>query len=265
MTIWVVILVGWLTVAVIMLALWVVQRATRNAGIVDVAWSFGTGLLGAWFAWSATGDPIRRALVGALAAIWGVRLGIYLLRRVTSEEEDGRYRMLRERWGHRTQLYLFWFFQIQATWAVLFALPMLVAAMNPAPALAWHDWVGLAVWIVALSGEGIADAQLARFRADSTNHGHVCDRGLWRFSRHPNYFFEWMHWFAYVFLAIGWSWGWLTLLGPAVMLVFLLKITGIPLTEARAVRSRGEAYRVYQRSTNAFFPGPRKIVSESLT
>jgi steroid 5-alpha reductase family enzyme len=114
------------------------------------------------------------------------------------------------------------------------------------------------VWIISVGGEWLADRQLARFRQDPSNKGKVCRQGLWRYSRHPNYFFEWVHWWAYVLIGIGGPWGWLTLFGPAVMLVFLLKITGVPPTEKRALQSRGEAYREYQRTTSVFFPWPPK-------
>ena len=141
---------------------------------------------------------------------------------------------------------------------MLFALPMLVAANNPTDHLTWLDWVGVGIWILAIGGESIADRQLARFRRDESNAGQVCRDGLWRYSRHPNYFFEWIHWWSYVALGVAWTWGWLTLFGPAVMLWFLLKVTGIPMTEERALVSRGDAYRDYQRTTNKFFPGPPK-------
>jgi len=252
------ILVAWGAMAAVMTVLWLVQRSTGNAGIVDVAWSFGTGLCAVFFAAATDGFGPRRVLVGALAGLWGARLGLYLVRRVLSEAEDGRYAMLRERWGDRTQAYLFGFFQIQALWAVMFALPMLVAAANPAQPLGWLDALGAIVWAIAVGGEAVADAQLARFRRDPANRGRVCDTGLWRYSRHPNYFFEWVHWWAYAVIAISGPWGWLALAGPIVMLVFLLRITGVPMTEARSLRSRGDAYRDYQRTTNCFFPGPPK-------
>ena len=248
--------IGLAAASLLMAALWLVQRAKRNAGIVDVAWSFATGLLGVFFALFGSGAEPRRILVAAIAGAWGVRLGVYLFRRVVGEEEDGRYRALREKWGDRAQARLFLFFQAQAIFAVTFALPMLLAAENPAPALAWYDFAGAALFVLALLGESIADRQLARFRADPSTRGRVCRDGLWAFSRHPNYFFEWLHWFAYVLIGFSGPSGWLTLFGPAVMLFFLLRVTGIPPTEARAVASRGEAYRKYQREVSVFFPLP---------
>jgi steroid 5-alpha reductase family enzyme len=257
MSLWTTVLLGWLLAASLMAVLWGVQRARGNAGIVDVAWSLATALLGAWFAYVADGLDARRLMVAAMVVVWGVRLGGHLWQRVASEREDGRYRRLRDEWGASFQSKLFGFFQVQALWAVMFAAPMLAAARNAAP-LGWLDALGVLIWLVALAGESIADRQLARFRANPGNRGQVCREGLWRYSRHPNYFFEWLHWWAYVFLAIGSPLWWLPILGVVVMFLFLTRVTGIPPTEAQALRSRGDAYRAYQQTTNAFFPGPVK-------
>lgn len=258
MSISVLLLTGWTAMALLMLVLWAIQRARGNAGIVDVAWALGTAVLGVAFAWGADGDPIRRLLIGLLAGLWGLRLGGHLLRRVAREAEDVRYRALRQAWGERAQRNLFLFFQVQALWAVLFAAPMLIAARNPSPAPGPLDLLGLLVWLAAVGGEGLADWQLARFRERPDSAGNVCREGLWRYSRHPNYFFEWLHWWVYVAFGAGAPLGWLTLFGPAIMLVFLFKVTGILPTEARLLASRGEAYREYQRTTSAFFPWPPK-------
>lgn len=258
MNIWLLILLGWLVMAMVMAGLWLVQTRRHNAGVVDVAWSFGTGAMGVWFAWGADGDPARRWLIAILAGVWGARLGAHVAKRVFNETEDGRYKKLRQQWGERTQPYLFLFFQIQALWAVMFALPMLVAASNDTPGLRWFDYAGVAVWLISIGGETLADRQLARFRANPDNAGKVCRDGLWRYSRHPNYFFEWLHWWSYVLIGVGAAWWPATLAGPAVMLLFLFKVTGIPPTEARALESRGDAYREYQRTTSVFFPWPPK-------
>jgi steroid 5-alpha reductase family enzyme len=238
-----------------MLVLWLIQQRRGNAGIVDVAWAFSTGALGALFALAADGAWTRRAVVAGLALAWGVRLGVHLWIRVAREAEDGRYRHLRERWGGAADTNLFVFFQVQAAWAVLFALPMLAAARNPGE---WTllDGAGVAIWAIGLIGEAVADRQLAAFRAVPANRGRVCRDGLWRWSRHPNYFFEWLHWWGYIVLAIGSPLWWVPLAGVIAMGFFITRVTGIPPTEAQAIRSRGEAYRDYQRTTSAFVPWP---------
>ncbi len=257
MSFWTLWLSGWVAIAASMALLWLVQKRTQDAGIVDGMWALGIGLLALAFAAGATGNPARRWLIAALGGIWALRLAGYLLMRTLKAEEDGRYQRLRQQWAAATQRNLFWFFQLQAFWSVLFATPMLIAANNAEP-LSWRDLGGTVIWMAAVVGESVADRQLARFRSRVENRGRVCRDGLWRYSRHPNYFFEWTHWWAYVL--IGWQapYGWATLLGPAAMLLFLFKITGIPPTEANAVSSRGETYREYQRTTSVFFPWPPK-------
>ncbi len=255
---------GWVGVAAIMLILWFVQWRTKNAGIVDVAWAFGTGVLGIWVVLaSAQADPQRKLLIAAMAAVWSVRLGMHLASRVFSENEDGRYRYLREHLGQRVQPFMFFFFQVQALWAVMFALPMWAAAQSTATGLAWTDFAGAAIFVGAMVGESVADAQLSRFRRDPSNRGKVCRTGLWRYSRHPNYFFEWLHWWAYVFIGIQSPHWWVPVAGLAVVYLFLTRITGIPFTEQQSLRSRGDAYRRYQETTNAFFPWPPATKQEN--
>jgi len=245
---------AWAASALLMALLWAWQRRRGNAAYVDVAWSFATAAIGVVFA-LALGSGPRRWLIAGLAGLWGLRLGVHLWRRVSGDpHEDVRYRAMREAWGEHFQARMFGFYQLQALWSVLFALPMAWAAWNHAP-LGWPDAVGVLVGVVAIAGESVADGQLARFRRAGPP-GRVCDVGLWRYSRHPNYFFEWLQWFAYVAFAAEGDGRWLAWLGPVVMLGFLLKVTGVPLLEQRLLESRGEAYRAYQRRTSAFVPWP---------
>ncbi len=249
-------LAGGLAMSVVMVALWIVERRTRNASTVDVAWSFGTGALGACYALAGAGGLAeRQLLVAALMALWGLRLGAHLLARVRVEPEDGRYQRMRAAMGRRDGAGFLAFFLVQAWWAVLFALPAWAAARSSAP-LGWADAAGVVVFVAALLGERTADRQLARFRADSANAGRVCRAGLWRYSRHPNYFFEWTHWLAYVLIGLASPHWWVCVAGVAVMYLFLTRLTGIPHTEAQSLARRGEAYREYQRTTSAFFPLP---------
>lgn len=260
-------LLAWGALALAMAALWLVAWRRRNAGIVDVAWAFGTAVAALWLIAADTAVVgVRGWLIGALMAVWGARLGSHLWRRVTAEPEDGRYRHMRESLGAKAQPVLFGFFQIQALWGLMFALPAWAAARSAAPALGVYDAVGVAVWLAGQAGEIVADRQLARFRADPRNRGAVCDTGLWRYSRHPNYFFEWLHWVGFAIVAVPSPYWWVAALGVGVMYVFLTRITGVPHTEAQALRSRGAAYERYQRTTSAFFPlPPDRVPEESST
>jgi len=238
-----------------MAAVFVVQVRTRNAGWVDVAWSYLMAGAAVWYAVSGTGATLPRVLVAVLASIWGLRLGTHLLVRVAHEPEDGRYAYLRKHWGG-SQPKFFAFFLFQAGLTALLSLPYYAVAQNPRGEL--DAWVVLAlvVFFGSVSMEALADLQLKRFRANPANKGKVCDVGLWRWSRHPNYFFEWLHWFAYVLLGLGSPLWYLTLVGPVLMLVSLLWVTGIPFVEEQSLRSRGDAYREYQRRTSMFVPLP---------
>jgi steroid 5-alpha reductase family enzyme len=153
---------------------------------------------------------------------------------------------------------MFKFFQMQAVSVVLLGAAFLVTSINPAPALHPFEIAGLALFLIALTGEALADRQLAAFKRDSANRGRVCDTGLWRYSRHPNYFFEWLVWVAFFVFALGSPWGWVAIIGPASILWLLLRVTGIPMNEEQNLRSRGDAYRRYQQSTSVFVPLPKR-------
>ncbi len=253
MSAWLIILLAWLAAIIVFSLFWVVQKRTGDAGIVDVVWGASVGILSVAFCMAASGNIARRWIIAALAVFWSARLSWHLLQRVLKMSEDGRYVELKEAWGDQVDYRMFRFFQLQAFASVLFALPMLIAAWNESP-LGWLDFFGVALWIFAISGEAIADSQLHRFRLDPHNKGKVCQNGLWHYSRHPNYFFEWLHWWSYVLLAITGQFGWLAIFAPLMMLFFILKVTGIPPTEKQAIKSRGDAYRRYQQTTSPFFP-----------
>lgn len=240
----------------VMGVVWAVAVRMRNAGIVDVAWAGNFTLLAAIYGLMLPGHGPRKALIAGMTALWSLRLTGYLYRRVIGHHptEDGRYVELRLRWGPHADRTFFWFFQGQAILNLLLAAPLLLACTNPEPRLHPLEWVGVAIWVVALVGETAADRQLDAFRRDPGNRSRTCRRGLWRYSRHPNYFFEWLVWVAWFVYALVSPWGWVTAYCPLLMLFFLFRVTGIPATEAQALKSRGDDYREYQRSTSAFFP-----------
>ncbi|MBB3226479.1 steroid 5-alpha reductase family enzyme [Luteibacter sp. Sphag1AF] len=242
----------WLLAIVVMSAGWAWQRAHQNAGIVDVLWASCVGASAVWLAIVGDGAPTPRIALTILGGLWGARLAWHLARRVLGEDEDGRYRNLREHW-QGNQWKFFAFFQFQAWLVMLFALPFVSVATNPETRMPLVV-LAVLVWLLGVLGEAVADAQLAHFRAVPAHRGRTCRDGLWRYSRHPNYFFEWLHWFAYVLLAAGSPLWWLAWSGPVVMFVFLRWLSGIPFTEKRALQSRGDDYRAYQRSTPMLFP-----------
>jgi len=245
----------WVTVglSLAMMGAWAAQRATNNAGFVDLIWTLALG--GAGVASGVTAASPRGVLVAVLTTLWALRLGGHILRRTWGAAEDSRYARLRTMWGAQFQARMFGFLQIQALVAAALAMSFVVASRNPVP-LGAFDAVGLVLFAAGVAGGALADAQLGRFRRDPAHRGAVCDTGLWRYSRHPNYFFECVGWCAWPFLAIagGYAWGWVALSGPALMYWLVVHVSGIPPLEEAMLRSRGERYRAYQARTSEFFP-----------
>ena len=257
-------LVGLCMACATMYALWQVQRRTGNAGIVDVAWSGLVGALGVLYAAWPGGIGWLRWLSGAMIAAWSVRLTVYLYRRVVGHPEEGRYVALREAYGADADRRFLRFYFAQAAAAWCFALPVMVICRSVAAPSAWLVVVGVVLWAIGIVGVALSDRQLQQFKADPASRGKTCRRGLWRYSRHPNYFFEWLHWCAYVPLSLGSSWWWVSALVAIVLLLTVLFVTGIPPTEAQAVASRGDDYRRYQQTTSAFVPWfPRKLADDA--
>ena len=245
---------GWAASAVLMGVLWLIEYRLQNLSIADVGWCYGLALIVLWYASAAPGEPARRLLVALMVFLYAARLGTHiLLDRLWNKPEDGRYRTLRLRWGAQGPTRRFWYFQLQAAAIAWFSLPPLVVMQNPHPPFHFWDLIGFLLWIVAVTGEAIADRQLAAFRSKPWNKERVCRIGLWRYSRHPNYFFEWLHWWSYVLMGLAnplGNWG-VTLIGPITMGWALLKVTGIPWTETQTMTSRGEEYATYRRTTSA--------------
>lgn len=245
---------------VLFAGVYLVARRLDNYGVVDVAWSFAFGPLALAYAGLNHGWLPRRLVVAALVLAWSARLGTHLGRRVAAHhpEEDGRYVRMREAWRGRFHATMFGFFQLQAGSVVVLGLPFLLATRHVAAGFHALEIAGLVVFAVAIVGEAVADAQLAAFKRDPANRGAVCIRGLWGWSRHPNYFFEWLVWVGFALIALPAPGGWSGLIAPASILYLLLRVTGIPATEEQALRSKGAAYRRYQQTTSVFIPWPRR-------
>jgi len=254
-----------LALAALMAMAWVAQQRSGNSGWVDTIWTFSVGLVGAGSAlWPIAGETpsARPWLVAALVTVWSLRLGGHIALRTLSGIDDPRYAAFAKEWGADAPRRMFFFLQNQALGSTPLVLAIFVAAHVPQSALRLQDYLGVLVLVAGIAGEALADAQLRRFRHDPANKGQVCNVGLWRWSRHPNYFFEWLCWVAYPVIAIPildplfYPMGFASLLAPVMMYWFLVHVTGIPPLEEQMLRSRGERYRAYQSRTSRFFPLP---------
>ena len=254
-----------LSLSVLMAGAWMVQQRTGNSGWVDTIWTFSLGLVGAGSAlWPVAGAApnARQWLVAALVAVWSIRLGLHIAARTAGITDDPRYAAFAREWGVDLPRKMFVFLQNQGFGSIPLVFAIFVAARFPQAALRPQDYLGVLILLIGIAGEALADAQLKKFRIDPANQGRVCDAGLWRWSRHPNYFFEWFGWLAYPVIAISigdplfYPWGFATLLAPVFMYWILVYVTGIPPLEQQMLRSRGARYRDYQSRTSMFFPLP---------
>ena len=249
---------------------WLWQVRTKNTDIVDITWSVLIVLCGIVYFLTSQGNSFHSYLIILVPILWYSRLAWHLISRYQVDHEDGRYQALRQHWSNngnaslQTKLLLFFVFQAALAW--LFSYPAyIVTNLNQEPSI--FDSIGIALILVSFVGVALSDWQLSQFKKNNKNKNAVCDIGFWRYSRHPNYFFEWLHWFAYpVFGFSSASWMSLNMLilfaAPLVMLVFLLKLTGIPFNEQQNIRSKGDAYRKYQKITNKFFLGKPKSLED---
>jgi len=251
---------------IVMVAAWAFGLAVKNGGWTDVFWTWGTGVVLAAAALLANGvDAMgpRNILVAAFMAVWALRLGLYLTPRVASHAEDPRYAQFRK--AKNYPLTMLWVTLPQAPASALLGLSVVLAAQAPGAALGLRDGLAVLLFAVAIAGEAVADAQMKRFRADAANKGKVIETGLWAWSRHPNYFFQWLGWLAYPIIALNPSQPvtWLSLAAPAVMYGLLRYVSGVPPLEETMLKSRGDLFRDYQRRVSVFFPVPPKSKSSA--
>lgn len=259
-TIWFPVIISLAACCVIMTLVWFWAVKIKNGGVVDVFWSYNFPVIAVILLLLTPGFGTRIYLICGMILLWGIRLGTHLGIRVFGHihEEEGRYAQLRKDWAPHEDRKLFWFFQAQAFSNVLLAVPFFIITANKQPSLSPLEYTGVALWILALSGETLADWQLDHFKKNPANKGQVCGIGLWNYSRHPNYFFEWMIWMSYFVFALASPYGWIAFLSPAIILYLLLNVTGIPATEEQSIRSKGELYKAYQKTTSAFIPWFKK-------
>lgn len=249
-----------LACSVVMVFVWLWAKKIRNAGVVDIFWSYNFPLIALLI--MVLSDQLQpvKIIFFSMVMIWGIRLGTHLARRIVRhlDEEEGRYAQLRKDWAPIADKKFFWFFQAQAISNVLLSIPFFVVGAQNAGDISTFEYLGMVIWLIAICGEAVSDWQLDHFKKDPTNKGKVCDTGLWYYSRHPNYFFEWLIWVSYFIFALAAPWGWLAVISPLIILYLLLNVTGIPATEEQSLRSKGELYKKYQQTTSKFIPWFKK-------
>lgn len=263
MTFVVAVAILWFALATVMSLAWLIEQRTGNSGWIDVTWTAGLGGIGVVAALLPSSPAVttnRQWLIASLVLVWAVRLGWHISVRTTKITEDPRYRKLKLDWGRDASRNLFWLLQAQAALSVPMAVSIVLAAWNPAPRFTFIDLIAILLFIVALAGSATADRHLAAFKERTRGSGEVCDEGVWAWSRHPNYFFEWLIWLSVALFAIelsgNWLWGYLAFIGPICMFWLLRYVSGVPPLEQHMVAKYGERYMAYQQSTSVFFPVP---------
>lgn len=251
------ILLATLVLTIILMALtwwWAVK--IENFGIVDAMWSFGFLIHATIFYFFSEGDPSRKLVFFLMVGLWSFRLGYFLSRRIASHhpQEDTRYVKLREEYGANYKKRFFAFFMYQAVSISILTLPFIYVFKNTDTGLKGLEIAGLIVWLIAAIGESIADHQMNLFKADPKNKGLVCNIGLWNYSRHPNYFFESCIWWGFFIFMLGTSGLVWSIYAPLIILGLLLYVTGVPPSEVQSLKSRGDLYRKYQKTTSVFVP-----------
>lgn len=249
-------------VALIIIATWILSLAVHDASVIDPVWGPAFLAVALTAGLDGSGTPSRRWLLVGLTAVWGLRLGVHLTRRKLHErEEDRRYRAMREAHPHNFALWsLGWVYVVQGVLVVIVSLPLQVAAQRTSN-LSWAIVPGLVLYAVGLGFEAIGDEQLRRFKAEPANRGEIMDRGLWRYTRHPNYFGDFCVWWGLWLIALQAGGTWWTAIGPIVMSVLLIRVSGKGLLE-RDIGRRRPAYAGYVERTSGFLPLPPRRASE---
>ncbi len=248
---------------IFMFVAWVWAVRVENFGIVDAFWSFGFLIHAGLFYFLTDGNSTRKLVFGLMIGVWSFRLGYFLSRRIAGHhpQEDTRYVKLREDYGSDYKKRFLLFFMYQAISISILTLPFIFVFKNTDVGLSALEITGLVVWLIAVLGESIADHQMNLFKANAKNKGQVCNIGLWNYSRHPNYFFESCIWWGFFIFMLGTSGLVWSIYAPLIILGLLLYVTGVPPSEAQSIKSRGDLYRKYQKTTSVFIPWfPKKDI-----
>ncbi len=247
--------IGALAILIFMTILWLVSLALKNSSIVDIFWGPGF-VMSAWayFALTPNGFPVRKWLICILVTIWGLRLGGYILWRNWGKPEDFRYQKWREEAGPAWWWWSFFkVFFLQGLLMWIISAPLLAAQISPTPArLTTLDFIALVVWLLGFFFESVGDFQMARFKADPSNKGKVLNWGVWRYTRHPNYFGDATQWWGYYIIALAGG-GYWTIFSPIIMTVLLLRVSGVALLE-KTLKETKPKYKDYVESTSPFIP-----------
>ncbi|HSZ72623.1 MAG TPA: DUF1295 domain-containing protein [Cytophagaceae bacterium] len=246
-------LLSLMVISLMMFVVWLLQLKNKNAGIVDIVWAISFMVSAVVFSLFTNGFYIRQYIVVGLVSVWCLRLGVHLFVRNWGKQEDLRYMELRKKWGTQTNRNLFFFFEFQAITAAALSIPFIFILNNESREFSTVEIMGYELFLVGVIGEGIADYQLKHYKK-TVPKGGICNWGLWNYSRHPNYFFEWLVWVAIFLIALSAPYGWISVYCPLLMWHFLNNVTGVKVTEEHMVKTRGETYIQYQATTSAFLP-----------
>jgi Predicted membrane protein len=241
----------------IMTLFWIWGTLENNGAYADVGWAASFFSIAVLLFGFSSGYPARTTLFSLMIALWSLRLFFYLLRRTWKKREDERYLQLRLKWEATgaVDFKFYILFLFQALLIITLSLPFFVVTINPWPHISYLEWSGFALFLLALAGEALADHQLKKFKETAPPEA-ICEQGLWGWSRHPNYFFEWLVWGAYTLFALASPLGWTMVISWGIMTVLLIKFTGVALAEKASLKKRGAAYQDYQARVSAFFPWP---------
>jgi steroid 5-alpha reductase family enzyme len=253
-------LVAAITISCVMVATWLVSLVLKNASIVDIVWGLGFVITSWVLALTIDGDSTRQILLAVMVGAWGLRLGGYLAKRNIGHGEDWRYKAMRKKKGARFGLIsLVTVFGLQGLLMWVVSLPVMFGNSDATPGVGPLAVIGVMVWAVGLSFEAVGDWQLAKFKKDPSNAGKVMQTGLWSLTRHPNYFGDALLWWGIGIVGAETGTGVIGFIGPVVMTVFLLRVSGVPMLE-RSLMKRREGYAEYAARTSAFIPRPPKRI-----